>query len=131
MITSKRIPEVARFLLAGLATTIFSYGIYLALLLVLPYLSAYVISYAAGIVFSYFINAYFVFKQRFNWHTFFRFPLVYVVQLGISLLILRVAIHRFAVPETLAPLIVIVITVPITYLMSRFILKRNSHDRQP
>ncbi len=125
MIAGKRFFEIARFLLAGIATTVFSYAIYLFLLQMLPYMLAYVISYAAGIVFSYFINTYFVFQQRFSWETFFQFPLVYATQLVINLLILWLAVDRVGVKQELAPLIAIIISIPVTYFMSRAIIKKR------
>ena len=125
MIVGKRFFEIARFLLAGTATTVFSYAVYLVLLIVLPYIIAYVISYAAGIVFSYFINTYFVFRQQFSWKSLFQFPLVYIAQLIINLFVLWLAVDRFDMKQELAPLIAIVISIPVTYLMSRAIIKKR------
>lgn len=125
MIVGKRFFEIARFLLAGTATTVFSYAVYLVLLIVLPYMIAYVISYAAGIVFSYFINTYFVFRQQFSWKSLFQFPLVYIAQLIINLFVLWLAVDRFDMKRELAPLIAIVISIPVTYLMSRAIIKKR------
>lgn len=126
MIASKKTLEIARFLLAGTAITVFSYAIYLALLIVLPYMFAYIVSYAAGIVFSYFINTYFVFQQRFNWKSFLQFPLVYAAQLVVNLLVLWLTVDRFGVKQEFAPLIAIAISIPITYFMSRAIIKKET-----
>ena len=126
MIVGKRIFEIARFLLAGTATTVFSYAIYLALLILLPYMVAYVISYAAGIIFSYFINTYFVFRQRFSWKSFFQFPLVYAAQLVINLLVLWLAVDKYGIKQEFAPLIAIVVSIPATYFLSRAIIKKNN-----
>ncbi len=130
MISRARLFEIARFLFAGTATTVFSYAIYLALLFVLPYMVAYVISFAAGIVFSYFINTYFVFSRRFNWQSFLRFPLVYAAQLAINLGIVWLSVDRFGIRKEWAPLIAVAISIPVTYLMSRAIIK-NSGDAVP
>ena len=108
-----------------MTTTVFSYAIYIFLLLMLPYMPAYVISYATGIVFSYFINTHFVFRQRFSWKSFFQFPLVYAAQLVINLFVLWLAVDRFDMKQELAPLIAIVISIPVTYLMSRAIIKKR------
>lgn len=125
MIKHGRLLEIARFLLAGLTTTIVSYGLYLALLFVLPYMIAYAVSYAAGIVFSYFINTYFVFAQRFSLQSFLKFPLVYLAQFVINAAVVWFAVDSFGIRKELAPLIAIVLSIPITYLMSRAIIKQS------
>ena len=125
MIERARLLEIARFLLAGLATTVFSYGIYLALLLVLPYMLAYAASYIAGIVFSYCINTYFVFSGRFSFRTFLKFPVVYLAQFAINAAVVWLAVDRFGMRKEFAPLIAIVLSIPVTYLMSRAIIKNN------
>ena len=127
MIAGKRFFEIARFLLAGMTTTVFSYAIYIFLLLMLPYMLAYVISYAAGIVFSYFINTHFVFRQRFSWKSFFQFPLVYAAQLVINLFVLWLAVDRFGIKPELAPIVAIIVSIPVTYFMSHAIIKKR-HD---
>lgn len=122
MVARHRLFEVARFLVAGLATTVFSYAVYLGLLALLSYMLAYVICYLAGIVFSYFINTYFVFGQRFRWKAFVKFPLVYAAQLAINMVVVWLAVDQFGMRKEFAPLIAIVLSIPVTYLLSRAII---------
>jgi putative flippase GtrA len=126
MIKRNGIYEILRFLLAGLSTTVFSYAIYLALLLLLPYMLAYVASFAAGIVFSYFMNTYFVFSRRFSWQTFLKFPLVYAVQLAINLGLVWLSVDKFGIRKEWAPLLAVAVSIPVTFLMSRAIIKNQS-----
>ena len=103
-----------------------SYAIYLILLRWIPYAFAYGVAYAAGIVWSYFSNTIFVFRHRPSIRRAALFPLVYVAQylLGTALMFLLVeALH---VPEKLAPLGVIALTIPLTYLLSRRIITGRS-----
>lgn len=120
--------EFLRFLAVGLANTAFSYGLYLLLDLWLPYKIAYSIAYVCGIIFSYFLNARWVFKTVVSLKTFFAFPLVYVVQYVLSMLGLHLLVELFSVPEKLAPIIVIVLTIPVTFLVSRVIVKKPSEQ---
>lgn len=126
MLERGRLFEIVRFLAAGLTTTVFSYALYLALLLKMSYMPAYVASYIAGIVFSYFINTYFVFSEGFSLRSMLKFPLVYVAQFAINFMVIWLTVEKFEVRKELAPLIAIVLSIPVTYVMSRAIIKKGS-----
>ena len=119
----------ARFLISGAINTSVTYLLYLLLNIFLDYQLAYFISFFSGIVLSYWLNSVIVFKVSLSWKKFFSFPLVYVVQYLIAALILRYTVTQLNIDEMLAPLITIVITLPITYLISRFLLadRRGPH----
>jgi putative flippase GtrA len=115
--------EFTRFLLVGLTNTLFSYVLYLLLLLAMPYIAAYTLSYCAGIVLSYFLNVHFVFKKRPSLASFLKFPFVYVIQYGLGVLVLWLLVGAGMDPK-LAMAGVIVVTIPVTFLASRFVLKK-------
>lgn len=115
--------EFARFLLVGASNTLFSYLIYLSLLTVMPYIAAYTLAYCAGVVLSYFLNVYFVFKKRVSIASFLKFPLVYVIQYCLGGLVLWLLVSA-GIGPTLAMVGVIIVTIPVTFLASRFILKK-------
>lgn len=115
--------EFGKFLLVGLANTLLSYGVYLALIPLLSYSIAYTIAYVAGFILSYFLNSMWVFKSAPSWKTFFRYPLVYAVQFLINLLCLSLLIEKLFIAEALAPLVVVVLSIPITFVLSRFFLR--------
>jgi putative flippase GtrA len=111
-----------RFLISGALNTSVTYLLYLFLNIFLEYQLAYFLSYFSGIILSYWLNSVIVFKVSLSWKKFFSFPLVYVVQYLIAALILRYTVTQLNIAETIAPLMTIVITLPITYAISRFIL---------
>lgn len=115
--------EFVRFLIVGATNTAFSYVVFLLLYLFLHYQAAYALSYAAGVVLSYFLNVHFVFKTKRSLASFLKFPFVYVVQYGLGALVLGLLV-RAGIDPRLAMIGVIVLTVPITFLASRFVLKR-------
>ncbi len=119
-------PEFVKFLLVGFANTAFSGAVYLLLNIILPYKIAYSMAYISGLVFSYILNAKWVFQEKLNKKSFFAFPLAYVPQYVIGLLCLHVLVERFAVSEQLAFLFVVVLSIPITFLMSRYIIKSSA-----
>jgi putative flippase GtrA len=116
-----------RFLLGGGINTAFTYGVYLALIQVIGYQLAYFIAYSIGIVFAYWFNAIMVFRVPLSWKGFFSFPLVYVFQYVVSALLLNGLIEIGVTSETLAPLFVTAGMVPLTYVLSRRVLRNFLH----
>jgi putative flippase GtrA len=111
-----------RFVLGGVINTGFSYLLYLALNLVLPYHYAYFLAYAVGIVFAYWFNSRFVFSVPLSWRGLFSYPLVYVLQYFVSALLLEILIARFSVSQRWAPLCVAAVMLPVTFVMSKIVL---------
>ncbi|CAN7710947.1 GtrA family protein [Pseudoduganella sp. LjRoot289] len=112
----------ARFGAGGAINTGFSYGLYLLLALALPYQLAYLLAYAAGVVFSYWFNAVVVFRVPLSWAGFLAFPVVYAVQYLISAALLGLLVEWLRVPHKLAPLAVAVCMVPLSYAISKLVL---------
>lgn len=117
--------RLLRFVIGGGLNTAVTYGIFLLGNLVMPYQTAYLIAYLIGIAFSYFFNSLVVFKAPLSIRKFLAFPLVYVVQYLVSALLLEVSVKVLGVPVAYAPLLIIVITIPLTFVLSRFILARE------
>ena len=115
----------ARFLVAGVTNTVASYALFVLLELVLPYLVAYAIAYVAGFVLSYFLNTRFVFRVEQSWATFLRFPLVYLVQFVLGGAIIVLLVERFAWQPRIAAVLALVVTVPATYVVAKFVLNRD------
>lgn len=115
---------MTRFLLVGATNTAVSYVLYLLLLEFMPYLYAYSISYGIGIVVSYILNSRFVFRQPLSLHKFLQFPIVYVMQYSLGVAILWLLIGQLGISPALAMIGVVAVTIPVTFVASRFILKR-------
>jgi putative flippase GtrA len=116
--------EIVRFLLVGATNTIISYVLYLLLLRFVPYLFAYSISYGIGIVISYVLNSSFVFRKPLSMTKFLQFPVVYAIQYGLGAALLWLLVGQAALAPELAMLAVVAATIPVTFVTSRFILKR-------
>lgn len=117
--------EGLRFLAAGAVNTAATYAIYYGLLERFHYTAAYTIAYVAGILLSYVLNARFVFRVPLSWRGLMAFPLVYAVQYVLGVAVLYAAIEGFGVPRQVALLIVIVVTIPVTFVLSRWVLRRG------
>lgn len=118
-----------RFLVGGVANTAFTYALYLALNTVLAYQLAYFIAYALGIVFAYWFNTVMVFHVPLSWRGLISYPAVYVVQYLASAFILGGLVELADIDESLGPLVVAVVMVPVTYVMSKSVLEWASRPK--
>lgn len=125
MSDKKSLTNLVKFVIGGVINTAFTFFLYLISQIILPYQVAYAVAFAVGIVFSYWFNAIIVFKTHISWKGFFAFPLVYLVQYLISAMLLGFFVERVGVPQRFAPLIVIALTIPITFVLTRWYLRRS------
>ena len=121
-----RLRRLVSFVIGGGLNTGVTYLIYLLLHLQLrlSYQLAYLLAYAAGIAFSYCFNSKVVFKKRMSWRGLLVFPAVYVVQYAVSALALALIVERGLMPEWAAPLLVAVLTLPLTYVLTKLVVNR-------
>lgn len=120
--------EWLRFVIAGGANTAATYVLYLGLLEVVDYRVAFTTSFIVGIVLAYSLNAWFVFRTRWSLLTLFGYPVVYLVQYGLGLLLLTVEVDSLGVDRRFAPFINVVILLPVTFLLNRWFLTRKGRS---
>ena len=121
-----------RFLVAGVSTTAFSYLLYVVFLLAaMAPKPAYALAYALGIAWSYSINSVWVFRQSWSWKGLLSFPLVYLVQAAVSFFIFVALLDKLHVPRLVAPLLTIVLLLPLTYVLSRALIRKTSARTTP
>src|SRR5579872_6674321 len=116
-----------RFLITGSLNTGITYFIYIFLLLFVHYNFAYTLSFACGILISYVLYSKFVFQQELSFKKFFRYPIIPVSQYFLGIVLLNFFIKDLAINKVLAPILVVIITVPYVYLLNGLIL-RGSHE---
>lgn len=116
--------QFLRFLLIGLVNTVATYILYLFLLQFLHYSYAYTITFVVGVVLSYFLTSIFVFKAKLSIRKGISYPLVYLVQYLVGLLVLHICVKMLGLPAWFSGIVVVLVAVPITFVLSRFILSR-------
>lgn len=122
--------ESIRFLVVGAINTGATYLEYLALLNWLSYPVAYSIAFATGILLSFYLNTRFVFRTPASWRKLLLYPGVYVVQYLLGVFVLWIAVEHAGLSRPTAMLVVIVVSTPVTFILSRSILRvRRDGDR--
>lgn len=116
--------EYLRFLISGTLRTVAIYLLYLGLLRLVDYQVAYAIAYVAGIALAYLLDTRYVFRSTWSWRSFLRFPIVYVVQYLLGVALLWLLVERFGADEALAPIFILAVLVPVTFAMSRLIVRK-------
>lgn len=110
-----------RFLLAGGLNTAITYAIYLALLQITSYQISYAIAFASGVVISYVLSRVFVFKTHQGYRSALMLPLVYLIQYLTGAAVVWIWVDLLAQHPMLAPAISILVTLPLTYFLSKFV----------
>ncbi len=114
--------QFARFLLGGLGNTAATYCVYLVLARWINYQLAYGLAFLAGIGISYFLNVVFVFKVSVSPKAFLTYPLVYGLQYLFSAFLLKILVEHLEMSKSVAPLLVIAVSVPLTFMIVRVFL---------
>ena len=110
-----------RFLCTGGINTAVTYVIYLLLLKVFNYQLSYTIAYVTGIAIAYFLNKIFVFTSHQGWKTVMLYPFVYAAQYLFGMFVMWFAVSSLGLNVALAPLVVVVLSIPLTYWLSSFV----------
>ena len=121
--------QFVRFVGVGGINTLVTYILYVMLLQIFSYQVSYTITYVFGIFLSYWLNLKFVFKETGSKKKMLLFPLVYLLQYLLGIIIMYLVIEKLNIPKELAPIVVVIVTIPLTFLLSKIILtKRSQHE---
>ena len=63
-----------------------------------------------------------MFRQAGSLKKIVRYPLVYLVQYAVGAIVLELLVRHAGVSVPLAPLVVVVLTLPLTFMLSKFVL---------
>jgi putative flippase GtrA len=131
--TLKNNPQVRRwisFLIGGGLNTGLTYCLYLLLSYLIDYQIAYAVAYVAGIVFAYFFNSKVVFKVEHSLIGMLIYPTIYLVQYIFGALLLNLLVEHLHLHKAIAPILVILLLLPSSYLLNKIVLKAT-HKTKP
>lgn len=117
--------EFNAFFIVGVVNTGIYYGLYLGGLhaLHLQYVIAHFTAVVISMAVSFLLNSYFTFSVKPTWKKFFLFPVTQLVNIGVTFIVLYVLVEWLRINSSIAPLAAMVVTVPITFIVTGRVLK--------
>ncbi|HDG5480331.1 TPA: flippase GtxA [Staphylococcus aureus] len=120
--------EILKFIIVGGINTLNYYVVYLLLLKLLhiEYMNSHITGFLVAFVISYYLNCYFVYRVKPTWRKFISFPITQIVNVSLQTVLLYVFVSWLNLPAEIAPFAGLVITIPITFVLSKWILKDSN-----
>ncbi|HHB2393307.1 TPA: flippase GtxA [Staphylococcus aureus] len=120
--------ENLKFIIVGGINTLNYYVVYLLLLKLLhiEYMISHITGFLVAFVISYYLNCYFVYRVKPTWRKFISFPITQIVNVSLQTVLLYVFVSWLNLPAEIAPFAGLVITIPITFVLSKWILKDSN-----
>ncbi|HHO6668883.1 TPA: flippase GtxA [Staphylococcus aureus] len=120
--------EILKFIIVGGINTLNYYVVYLLLLKLLhiEYMIGHITGFIVAFVISYYLNCYFVYKVKPTWRKFISFPITQIVNVSLQTVLLYVFVSWLNLPAEIAPFAGLIITIPITFILSKWILKDSN-----
>ena len=125
----RRLKELTWFILIGASNTALTYAVYLIALQITGYLSAYIISFLFGVIYTAVLNIRVAFSSRLNPRVMLGHMVCGTVYFLFNLILLHIAVERFAVPPALAPIPVLAATFPVYFVAARAVVARLGKPR--
>lgn len=116
--------QALAFAITGTLSTALMLLLYWGLINLIGYQLAYFISFSASVLLLYFLNTFFVFKTPLSWSGFLKFPFIYALQYVVGAFSLGFMV-RMGVPKELAPILVVILVLPITFVLNRLVLTKK------
>ncbi|SCT20343.1 Putative sugar translocase in surface polysaccharides biosynthesis [Staphylococcus aureus] len=120
--------EILKFIIVGGINTLNYYVVYLLLLKLLhiEYMISHITGFIVAFVISYYLNCYFVYRVKPTWRKFISFPITQIVNVSLQTVLLYVFVSSLNLPAEIAPFAGLIITIPITFILSKWILKDSN-----
>ncbi|HDC7895963.1 TPA: flippase GtxA [Staphylococcus aureus] len=120
--------EILKFIIVGGINTLNYYVVYLLLLKLLhiEYMISHITGFIVAFVISYYLNCYFVYRIKPTWRKFISFPITQIVNVSLQTVLLYVFVSWLNLPAEIAPFAGLIITIPITFILSKWILKDSN-----
>ncbi|HEK6060956.1 TPA: flippase GtxA [Staphylococcus aureus] len=120
--------EILKFIIVGGINTLNYYVVYLLLLKLLhiEYMISHITGFLVAFMISYYLNCYFVYRVKPTWRKFISFPITQIVNVSLQTVLLYVFVSWLNLPAEIAPFAGLVITIPITFVLSKWTLKDSN-----
>lgn len=119
-----------RFIIIGIINTLNYYLLYTLLIyLEFNYMYSHIIAFIISLIISYFLNCYFVYHTKPTMIKFLKFPLTQLFNMSCQTLLLYLLVDKMHISELYAPIAALIITVPVTYIITSYILEDDKGDK--
>lgn len=112
-----------RFAIVGVLVTAIHYGVYWLLQLVMNVNIAWTAGYIAGFIFNYYMSAYYIFRKKTSAKNGAGFSLAHIVNYLLQMVLLNFFIW-IGMSAELAPVGVYAVSIPVNFLLVRFVFKK-------
>lgn len=117
--------QMLGFAITGTLSSLLMLVIYVGLNKIIHYQYAYLVAYCISVIALYFMNTLFVFNNKhLSLSTFLKFPLIYLLQYIVGALFLEFIV-RLGFSVTYAPIIIVIILLPLTFVLNRIVLSKH------
>lgn len=121
---SKSVTQFVRFGIVGTICTLVHYGIYLCLHILLGANIAYIVGYLSSFVLNFYMTAYFTFNTKPSVSKLIGMVGAHGINFLLHIILLNVFL-KFGISETIAPIPVLLVVIPINFLLVRFVFNRQ------
>ncbi|MDW0110573.1 GtrA family protein [Sporosarcina aquimarina] len=117
--------EFITFAIVGVINTATYYSFYLLGLktLGLAYMIAHFSAVVLSMIISFFLNSYITYKVKPTWKKFLMYPITQLVNIVVTAILLYILVDGLHVNSTIAPIGALIITVPVTFVVTGKVLK--------
>jgi len=122
MIINNKWIEFFRFALVGIAATAIHYGLYYILQKFINVNIAYSAGYIISFIFNFYLTSYFTFKVKPSFGKLFGMGGAHIVNYLLHMVLLNLFLY-IGIRQTLAPIPVFAIVIPVNFLLVRFVFK--------
>ncbi|WP_010289051.1 GtrA family protein [Kurthia massiliensis] len=117
--------EYIKFIIVGVINTGHYYAWYVLFYALFhwPYLVSHIGAIVLSMIGSYFLNVYFTYKEKPSWKSFLLFPITQLTNIAIQTTCMYIFVDWLHWSPYLAPIATVVISVPITFVVTRRIIR--------
>lgn len=117
--------EFIKFIIVGIINTCNYYLIYLIIhaFWEVNYIISHITGFSLSLIISFFLSSYFTFQVKPTLVKFITFPITQFLNIIISSIVLYICVEYFVLDSTVAPIVSMLFTVPITFFVTGKILR--------
>lgn len=117
--------EYLKFIIVGVVNTGHYYAWYVLFYSLFDwnYLVSHITATVISMIGSYFLNVYFTYREKPHWKSFLLFPLTQLTNIAIQTICMYIFVDWLHLSPYFAPIATVIISVPITFVVTRRIIR--------